>query len=309
MRAVRRHPISVTAAALTLVGVTAATAAPASTPTATSMGPTAAATPSTTAPTAIATSSTSTSIPTATPTATPTPTSTTATGPSGAVPSGIAGSWKTVFSDDFSGSALNTAKWSTGWLAPGITKPVNSEEMDCYDPAQVGVSGGTLELTAIQKTETCGSTEPYASGLITSNGKFEFTYGAVEARIYTPAAPDGSIANWPAFWSDGQSWPADGENDVMEGLGGDACFHFHSPSGRPGGCASGEYDYTGWHTYGADWEPGSVTYYYDGVRVGQITLGITSAPQYLILDNAVGGGGTTVVPSTMMVDYVRVWQH
>ena len=68
-------------------------------------------------------------------------------------------------------------------------------------------------------------------------------------------------------------------------------------------------DFTGWHTYAADWQPGVVTYYYDGTEVGQITTGITSSPMYLILNDAVGGaGGQVVTPSTMQVDYVRVWQ-
>jgi beta-glucanase (GH16 family) len=94
--------------------------------------------------------------------------------------------------------------------------------------------------------------------------------------------------------------------DVLEGLGGSACWHFHDPSGGPGGCASGGYG-GAWHTYGADWEPGVVTYYYDGVRVGQISTGITSAPMYLIL--GMGLGSSPVAPATEEVDYVRVWQH
>jgi beta-glucanase (GH16 family) len=70
-------------------------------------------------------------------------------------------------------------------------------------------------------------------------------------------------------------------------LGGAAAYHFHSP-----GCQSGV-----------------VTYYYDGNEVGQITTGITSSPMYLILNYAVAGqGGAVVTPSTMQVDYVRVWQ-
>ena len=45
--------------------------------------------------------------------------------------------------------------------------------------------------------------------------------------------------------------------------------------------------------------------------MGQITSGITSAPMYLILNNAINPGhsGTNVVPADMMVDCVRVWQH
>ncbi|HCU94302.1 MAG TPA: hypothetical protein DHU96_16925 [Actinobacteria bacterium] len=49
--------------------------------------------------------------------------------------------------------------------------------------------------------------------MINSNGKFQFTYGFMEARIWLPGR--GRIINWPAFWADGQNWPQDGEIDVM----------------------------------------------------------------------------------------------
>jgi beta-glucanase (GH16 family) len=146
--------------------------------------------------------------------------------------------------------------------------------------------------------------------MVNTDGKYTFTYGAFEARIWVPSDANGSIADWPAFWADGQNWPTTGEIDTFEGLSGTACWNFHSASSAPGGCSDGTWT-GGWHTFAADWEPGSITYYYDGVQVGQVTSAVTSAPMYLILDLAVSGtyGGQTVVPATMMVDYVRVWQH
>jgi beta-glucanase (GH16 family) len=223
-------------------------------------------------------------------------------------PAGIPGTWRLAWSDDFSGPALDTSKWSTGWFGSGVTPPVNSQEQDCYDPSQVNTAGGNLNLTAIAKAQTVnGRSFPYTSGIVTTMGKFTFTHGAVEARINL-SGTNGKIDNWPAFWADGTgTWPMTGELDVMEGLGGYAAYHFHSLSGGPGADVSG--NYTGWHTYAADWQPGVVTYYYDGHAVGQITTGITSNPMYLILNDAVGGqGGQAVAPSTMQVDYVRVWQ-
>ena len=59
------------------------------------------------------------------------------------------------------------------------------------------------------------------------SGGFQFTYGVVEALVYIPPSASSAIANWPAVWTDGQDWPADGEDDILEGLGGSACFHFH----------------------------------------------------------------------------------
>jgi beta-glucanase (GH16 family) len=238
------------------------------------------------------------------------PTSATAVSAAAPRPVGVPGSWKLKFSDEFNGTKLDTGKWSTGWLASGITKGANGAEQGCYDPKQVKVSGGSLNLTAIAKQQSCGGkTQPYSSGMVNSNGKFNFTHGTMEARIYMPAA-NGKIANWPAFWANGQNWPVNGELDVMEGLGGKAAYHFHNPSGGPGSSVPGNFA-GGWHTFAATWQPGSVTYYYDGKAVGKLTSGITSAPMYLILNNAVSKqyGGPTSVPATMKTDYVRVWQR
>ncbi|MEU4498691.1 glycoside hydrolase family 16 protein [Streptomyces sp. NPDC023998] len=265
------------------------------------------------APTSTATSSpTPSSSPSTSTSAAPSPSQTTST--TGAAPIGIPGTWRQVFGDEFNGTSLDGSKWNPNWLGcpTCTTKPVNSAELAAYAPSQVSVSGGSLHLKAEKQATTAsdGKTYAYRSGLVESNGKAQFTYGAFEARIYTPAASPGVIANWPAFWTDGQNWPEDGEMDVMEGLGGGkACYHFHSPSGGPGGCAPG--DFTGWHTYGAEWKSGVVTYYYDGKQVGQITTGITSSPMYVILNNGVSTehGGPTVTPADMMTDYVRVWQH
>jgi len=218
--------------------------------------------------------------------------------------------WHLVFSAAFTGQALNTAQWSTGWLARGITPPVSKGELECYNPANVIVSGGALNLRLIRQPRSCGGrARPYSSGMINTDGKFQFTYGFMQARIWLPGQA-GQIINWPAFWADGQNWPKTGEIDVLEGLGGKACWHFINPADVRGNCATGTF-YNGWHTFGADWEPRSITYYYDGRAVGAIRSGITHAPMYLILNNA-----TTRlyqiplhVPAVMRVAYVRVWQH
>jgi beta-glucanase (GH16 family) len=171
-----------------------------------------------------------------------------------------------------------------------------------------------MHLNVTASSSTCGGvTRPYTGAIVTTNpsdgrssGGFQYTYGVLEVRVYVPA--DGTqIANWPAVWADGQSWPNDGEDDLMEGLNGQACFHFHDVLGGPGGC-----DTTlkpGWHTFASDWQPGSVTYYYDGVDVGSITTGITSAPMYILLDNTVYPGEANITEADSMdVSYVRVWQ-
>ena len=228
-------------------------------------------------------------------------------------PIGDPGSWKLKFDDEFNGSSVNQANWNLNWFGAtnsALTAPVNpNSEIECYNPKQSRVGGGALKITAVK--QNCAGYK-YASDLLDTNGHFQYTYGFLEARIYLPANGIGGVANWPAFWAGGHNWPVTGENDVMEGLGGPVYWHFHwgtlaDPQQVGGGPAG---NYSGWHTFGADWEPGSITYYYDGVDVGRVTANVTSAPMYLILDYALTNDrGTVQVPSTMSVDFVRVWQH
>lgn len=168
--------------------------------------------------------------------------------------------WTRVLSDDFSRPSLNRSLWTPGWFGTGVTGPVNTAENACYDSSLARVPGdGSLHLSLVPRESTCGgSTRSYTGALVSSDPSdgvtghrgFQYTYGYLEVRAYLPAAGPGVIANWPAIWSDGQSWPTDGENDTMEGLGGSTCFHFHSPSGGPGSCVTG--DYAGWHTFASD---------------------------------------------------------
>jgi beta-glucanase (GH16 family) len=224
-------------------------------------------------------------------------------------PFGQRGLWNMIFDDEFNGNSLDLSKWRPNWLGSSdtaITPPINSAEISCYDPAQVRQGNGELDLKAVARS--CHGYS-YASGMIQSNGKFNFTYGYMEARIWTPAG----AGMWPAFWSDGQHWPQDGEIDVLEAYGTDtSSYHYHY-AGCGGECVLGGSvnvpgATSGWHTYAADWEPGVITWYYDGQRVWKCTTGITSSRMYLIVNLGLKSL-SSAVPTTMRVDYVRVWQR
>ena len=76
------------------------------------------------------------------------------------MPTGVPGDWTLKFDGEFNGTSLDTTKWSTGWYGSGITAPANSQEDDCYDPAQVAEGGGVLSLALTQKSENCGIADP-----------------------------------------------------------------------------------------------------------------------------------------------------
>ena len=219
---------------------------------------------------------------------------------------------RVLFEDQFNGTRLDTSKWRPNWLAgsdTASTKPVSTQEQSCYSPAQVSVGGGSLQLWASARLcpANNGITYPYAAGMVQTAKDFTFTYGRMTARIWVPPGA-GPIRNWPAFWANGTgTWPTTGEINVMEGLRGRACWHFHSTSGGPGGCAALA-NPSGWHLFAADWRPGSVTYFYDNVQVGRITTGITGDPMYLVLNLGVSSlqSPPVTLPSVMLVDWVRV---
>ncbi len=268
----------------------------------------------TTATTTKTTTTKTTTTPATTTSTTPPTTTVTSSSSSSTAPTGVPGTWNMVLDSEFNGSSL-PADWRTGWFGTGVTSPINSGEAACYSPSNVTFPGdGTMHLNLTTTSSSCGGlTKADTGAIVTTNpddGRpagtgFQYTYGVLEARVYVPAVGS-DIANWPAVWTDGQSWPNDGEDDIMEGLSGQACWHFHDPLGGPGGCSTTITP--GWHTFASNWQPGSVTYYYDGKNVGSISTGITSAPMYAVLDNTVASADPTPTAAAMQVQYVRVWQ-
>lgn len=241
--------------------------------------------------------------------------------------SGTGGSgWTIKFDDEFntgttmSTTNIDTTKWDNAlWVAGSNTTVGGSNENDCYDASQATEGNGELDLTLVAKSEPCYGGKSYGTGFIQTNGKYSFSYGFTEARIWLPGT-NGNIADWPSFWQDGQNWPTDGELDILEGLSGQACGHWHGGPNGDGigwnvgsGCSSTSYT-GGWHTFGADWQPGSVTWYYDGINMGTITSSqasqfgnaLAGSPQFLILGLA--NNNPIVAPATQRNDYVRVWQ-
>jgi beta-glucanase (GH16 family) len=235
-------------------------------------------------------------------------------------PWGDSGTWNLVFDDEFNESSLDTSLWNTGWLSSGLTGPMNTEELECYSPSQDVVANGELDLNLAADPQTgCVMNggpqtvnEPYVSGMVNTRGKFSYTYGFLEARVWLPGAPWAGL-DWPGVWEVGDPAPQNGEIDLVEGLGGQACFHFHDSTGDPfGGCAGG-WD-GGWHTFGVDWEPGAIIWFYDGVAIGEVTAAqanISDDPMYLIADLALDSsqGGPISAPQSLRIDYIRVWQH
>jgi beta-glucanase (GH16 family) len=259
-------------------------------------------------------------------TATPIPRSTTTS-----TPLGQTGKWKLIFHDEFNGSTLDSSKWNTCYFNFVVGNGCDHDqgEQELYQPDEVSVNHGILDLQAEKQTVTAvnGKTYHYTSGMVStgpgpysSYSKFTFKYGYVEMLAKLPSG-DGL---WPAFWllPANLNWPP--EIDIFEYLGKSPTslftyYHYSTATNSDkhvGGPQGGSDFSANWHTYAMQWAPGSITWYIDGVERYRYTNAntVASQPMYLIANLAVGGswpGSTTAstpFPSTFQINYIRVWQ-
>jgi beta-glucanase (GH16 family) len=211
----------------------------------------------------------------------------------------------------------------------------NTPPCDSANPNAFVDTNGYLNIVARQP-----SPGVYTSAEIVTSRLFSFQYGRLEARIQVPEAQ----GLWPAFWLLGNNvgtvgFPGCGEMDVMERInaagspdwnegsihgtgftGSDLGTEYYFPSGQTA---------AGWHTYGMIKSPNSISYYVDDPTRPYVTYtpaSITPLPgavwsfdngqaNYVILNIAIGGSwpgppnASTPFPSTMLVDYVRVYTN
>lgn len=228
---------------------------------------------------------------------------------------------KLIFSDEFIGATLNPVWTPSQYWWPDDHTVYGGGELEGYDATGVSVSNGALHLTARKETRYG---EPYVSGLVQTGGKqdhptwpkFSFKFGYLEVRAKLPAGQ----GLWPAIWMMPASFhDGNGELDVMEFLGNDAKTVYltaHRNGREQGHHYTGPDFSTGYHTFGVDWQADHITWYVDGIARATCTDTTLICPEaaYPILNLAVGGAwpgnpnATTPFPSSMDVDYVRVYQ-
>jgi beta-glucanase (GH16 family) len=207
-----------------------------------------------------------------------------------------------------SGTSLNHADWNTfltsnsaqgqPWNSNGRggSTAANYPDYDAeYDlPGQISQRDGTIILRAT-KTPTKGvlngatTVFPFASGVLSTYGKFEFTGGYVQIRAKMPRA----AGMWPGLWmlpGPGGTNGDDYEIDLFEGgadNGGPGtswrdmfAWHLHTQAGVFGEDTNSRVNLTGgFNTYGLQWIPGtSITWYLNGKVIGSITSAEASIP-------------------------------
>ena len=223
------------------------------------------------------------------------------------VPDGPKGHWQLVFSDHFIGTTLDKANWSTCYIW-GCTDGGNNE-LERYEASQVTVHNGTVSLTVVPKQI---EGKKYVSGMLSSYGKFSYLYGYAQIVAKLPVGR----GLWSAFWFEpaNGTWPP--EVDILENWAQSHSVSFYVHFG-----AANTYDTSNFvvptassafHTYGVDWEPGSIAWYVDGFLVTRLALSITQ-PEYLIANLAVNGklppNCAVRFPQSLVIRSIKVWQH
>ena len=233
---------------------------------------------------------------------------------------------KLVWADEFDGTALNSDFWSfeTGNGSNGW----GNNELQFYRTQNTSIQDGHLVITA--KKEPFGGKE-YTSSRIITKGKKEFRYGRVDIRA---ALPKGQ-GIWPALWMLGSnfdtvSWPACGEIDIMEMIGGGGrentvhgTVHWqnegkHAQFGGKTTLPSGTFS-DQFAVYSITWDATSIRWFVDNKQYHVIDTTPAELDEFrrnffFIFNVAVGGNwpgspnSTTTFPQHLIVDYVRVFQ-
>lgn len=178
----------------------------------------------------------------------------------------------------------------------------NKQHANVWRPKQVSVNGsGDIVLQALRKNyKLDGVTYPYQSGAINTDPIKTFSPGVkITARIDLPCNASKKIYNWPGFIVTGADvagnppWPASGEIDVLEGLRGEAAWHYHY---KKAGGGEGTYgatvrgNFCGWHTFSVVRTKTTLAFRYDGKLVGCVTQHVVDYPMLVRLGYGIGDG-------------------
>ncbi|MDQ6522649.1 glycoside hydrolase family 16 protein [Nocardioides sp. LHD-245] len=244
----------------------------------------------------------------------------------------LIGFYKCTFVDQFDGTALDSRYWHV------MDGPSGSLACNLDNPQTVSVGSGVLRLTARPSggaaacpSRADGSRAPYATGAVNTFWKWSQQYGRFEARMKSDVArgPGAHEAFWlwpDVRYSSDAFWPASGEIDIVETYAAypDLAIPFLHYSWNDNGgarhglntawnCAATRGQ---WHTYALEWTAYKLIIKVDGKTCLINTDGAASfrkrfimAFSQLVSDTGVNKiTSSSVLPSTLEVDYVKVWQ-
>ena len=239
-----------------------------------------------------------------------------------------------TFDDEFTSnfatdsSPNGTVGWETRlpfYADNGRTIPATGEA-DYYSDPSVGenpfsTNNGVLSITASLASVTGANPlgEPANSGAITTYDSFSQEYGYWEISAKLPAGN----GLWSAFWLAPTSLSGQSELDALEVLGNDPSQVYATTHSMVNGVFVPNLQQintantsTGFHTYGIDWEPNTITWYMDGQEIATApTPSNMNESMFTILNLVVGSHSSwpgaptssSEFPASMQIDYVRAY--
>ena len=231
------------------------------------------------------------------------------------------------FSEEFDGTGEPTSQWWKRTERQGATW----NRWCSNSPLVVYQQDGALHCRAIPTPDRNSDNVPMITGGVKTQGKFDFQWGRVEARIKTIP----HRGTFPAFWmmpaDNSKGWPNAGEIDIWETIdNGDVAYGtvhtnwtYNLNKGGNGGNMGG-IDYSLWHVYAVEWNATSITWYVDGQKMWTYNKSTDQnalnngqwpfdAPFYIILNQSVGNGSWAAPADESftyetLFDWVRVYQ-
>jgi beta-glucanase (GH16 family) len=213
-----------------------------------------------------------------------------ASDPSGVpMPTGNLPGWQEVFSDDFTGTSLDS-QWSAYWGQPG------GDPGGFFDPSHVTVSGGELVISAFQDPADDlwdAGPDTYVTGGVSSSPSFAQTYGKYLVRFRMDTGQGVALAI--LLWPQSNTWPP--EIDFAEDNGANrqtnyATLHYGAANTQVQRQVA--VNMTQWHTLGVVWTKGRLVYTLDGRNWATVTnANVPSIPMVLDMQTQGWACGTS----------------
>jgi beta-glucanase (GH16 family) len=238
--------------------------------------------------------------------------------------------WTLAFDEPFSGSRLDAKKWSYRNL--GVRE--GSRTRSQSSTRAVHVSSGALKLE-VRRHPTRKNN--YLNGTISTSGKFSYTYGYAAARIKFAKGRGQHGGFWmqPQVQASRYGSPArtGAEIDIAEFFGkgysngGLAHFLYTYPRKgkttkygdvfrRASTALAGKSDswWSRYHVFSVQWTASGYVFRIDGTETWRSSKALSRQPEYVILSQFTSDWelkylDRKTLPTSMKVDWVRVWQR
>ena len=236
--------------------------------------------------------------------------------------------WTKTFDDNFSTDLSQWNIWTGGAF---------NNELQYYQAPNLQLSNGILNIVCKQETVT-GATTPfdatpktfnYTSGRIETKTLYSASTASPKIRMTARIKLPAGYGMWPAFWSYGDSWPTQGEIDILEARGQEPfqyqTNYFYGRARNKNLVSNGAAVITSgvslqdcWHVYEMIWSQSSLQFLLDGQVVDTKTGGYVSnlfgKKEKVVLNLSAGGlffsnlNPSLIQTGTLQVDWVKIFK-